>query len=184
MTALGTTPATNKQAPPARTRVYRPKLRQLPVLATLALLIIMYVIGTANYRGFSDTQVVLNILVDNAFLLVVAAGMTFVILTGGIDLSVGAVVALTTTLAATLLDAGWPPAVVLPAMLLGGTLFGTGMGAVIHFFKIEPFIATLAGMFLARGLALLINRDSITITDGFWTSVAQQRIRVAPGVLI
>ncbi|WP_306215347.1 galactofuranose ABC transporter, permease protein YjfF [Actinoplanes sp. RD1] len=184
MTALGTTPATNKQAPPARNRVYRPRMRQLPVLATLALLVVMYVIGTANYRGFSDTQVVLNILVDNAFLLVVAAGMTFVILTGGIDLSVGAVVALTTTLAATLLDAGWPPAVVLPAMLLGGTLFGTGMGAVIHFFKIEPFIATLAGMFLARGLALLINRNSITITDGFWTSVAQQRIRFAPGVFI
>ncbi len=184
MTALGTTPATGRGTPATRNRVYRPRLRHVPVLATLGLLALMYGLGAVTYDGFSDTQVLLNILVDNAFLLVVAAGMTFVILTGGIDLSVGALVALTTTLAATLLGAGWPPGVVLPLMLLGGTLFGTGMGAIIHYFKIEPFIATLAGLFLARGLAMLINRNSITITDGFWTTVAQQRIRFAPGIFI
>jgi galactofuranose transport system permease protein len=182
MTALGTSPTTG--APAKRHRVYRPRLRQLPVLVTLALLAFMYGMGVANYRRFDEPQVVLNIFVDNAFLLVVAAGMTFVILTGGIDLSVGAVVALTTTLAATLLNAGWPPGLVLPLMLLGGALFGAGMGSIIHFFKIEPFIATLAGMFLARGLALLINRNSIRITDGFWNAVAEQRIRFAPGIFI
>ena len=185
MTALGAPPATNKTRPPAlRNRVYRPHMRHVPVLATLALLVTMYSIGAVNYEGFSDTQVILNVFVDNAFLLVVAVGMTFVILTGGIDLSVGAVVALTTTVAATWLNAGWPPGVVLPAVLLLGTLLGLGMGSVIHFFKVEPFIATLAGMFLARGLALLIDRNSIPITDGFWTSVAQQRFRFADGVFI
>ncbi|MCE0536169.1 sugar ABC transporter permease YjfF [Kineosporia rhizophila] len=158
--------------------------RHVPVLATLSLLAFMYGLGVVNYDGFDHPQVVLNIFVDNAFLLVVAVGMTFVILTGGIDLSVGAVVALTTTLGATLLQAGWPAGVVLPLLLVLGTGLGLSMGAVIHYFKVEPFIATLAGMFLARGLALLIDRNSIPIDNGFWVSIAQQRIRFDRGVFI
>jgi ribose/xylose/arabinose/galactoside ABC-type transport system permease subunit len=171
-------------AAPAPRKRRRADRRHIPVLATLALLAMMYGIGVFNYDNFSDTQVLLNVFVDNAFLLVVAAGMTFVILTGGIDLSVGAVVALTTVVAATLLNDGWPAAVVLPLVLLIGTTLGLGMGAVIHYFKVEPFIATLAGMFLARGLSLLINRNSIPITDPFWTGMAQERIRFGPGIFI
>jgi galactofuranose transport system permease protein len=151
-------------------RVYRPNTKHIPVLATLALLIVMYSVGVYNYESFGDTQVLLNIFVDNAFLLVVAVGMTFVILTGGIDLSVGSVIALTTTVAATLLAAGWPAGVVLPLVLLIGTVMGLGMGAV--------------GMFLARGLALLIDRNSIPITNDFWTQMAQKRFRFDDGVFI
>ncbi len=178
-----------RPSPPASSntpkhKLWQPDRQHVPVLATLSLLAFMYGLGVVNYEGFGDIQVVLNIFVDNAFLLVVAVGMTFVILTGGIDLSVGAVVALTTTLGATLLQAGWPAGVVLPLLLLGGTGLGLGTGAVIHYFKVEPFIATLAGMFLARGLALLINRNSIPIDNGFWVSVAQQRIRFDRGVFI
>lgn len=185
MIDLTTSPATGPKAPvKSRNRVYRPNTRHVPVLATLALLIIMYAIGIANYEGFSDIQVFLNIFVDNAFLLVVAVGMTFVILTGGIDLSVGSVIALTTTVAATLLADGWPAGVVLPLVLLIGTVLGLGMGAVIHYFKVEPFIATLAGMFLARGLSLLINRNSIPITNEFWTEMAQKRFRFGEGVFV
>jgi simple sugar transport system permease protein len=173
-----TTPAPVQNRPTAtRGRVYRPNQRHVPVLATLALLALMYGLGVANYEGFSDTQVLLNIFIDNAFLLVVAVGMTFVILTGGIDLSVGAVVALTTVVAATLLDKDWPPGVVLPLVLLIGTTLGLAMGCIIHFFEIPPFIATLAGMFLARGLCHLISNEAIPITDGFWTSMAQERLR-------
>ena len=68
------------------------------MLATLALFAVMFTVGAFRYPAFSRRQVLLNIFVDNAFLLVVAVGMTFVILTGGIDLSVGAVVALATVL--------------------------------------------------------------------------------------
>jgi simple sugar transport system permease protein len=160
-----------------RSRVYRPNQRHIPVLATLALLALMYGIGVFNYEGFSDTQILLNVFVDNAFLLVVAVGMTFVILTGGIDLSVGAVVALTTVVTATLLAHGWPPSVVLPLVLLIGATLGLLMGVIIHFFEIQPFIATLAGMFLARGLCHLISDKSIPVSDGFWTTMAQQRLR-------
>jgi ribose/xylose/arabinose/galactoside ABC-type transport system permease subunit len=161
----------------SRKSLSRPQQRHLPVLATLVLLCVMYGLGVVRYEGFNDSQVLLNVFIDNAFLLVVGVGMTFVILTGGIDLSVGAVVALTTMIAASLLEKGWAPGVVLPLVLLVGATLGFGMGCVIHFFDIQPFIATLAGMFLARGLCYVISTDSIPITDGFWTRMAQDKLR-------
>lgn len=160
-----------------RRLTFKPSQRHIPVLATLSLLAIMYGGGIIRYEGFSDTQVFLNVFIDNAFLMVVAVGMTFVILTGGIDLSVGAVVALTTVVAAVLLRAGWPAGVVMPLVLLIGPVIGFGLGCIIHFFDIQPFIATLAGMFLARGLCFIISEDSIPIRNEAWTSIAQQHIR-------
>jgi ribose/xylose/arabinose/galactoside ABC-type transport system permease subunit len=82
--------------------------RYVPVLATLALLLVLYAIGASQYTAFSNIQVVLNVFIDNGFLLVVAVGMTFVILTGGIDLSVGSVVAMTAMVCASLLRADLP----------------------------------------------------------------------------
>jgi len=92
-----------------RVRTYSPPSRYLPVLATLALFLGMFGLGGIRYEGFADPQVFLSLLLDNAFLIVLAVGMTFVILTGGIDLSVGAVVALSTMIAAKGLDLGWSP---------------------------------------------------------------------------
>jgi len=174
MIDLGVRPQARTAVAAVRRRV---NPRYIPVLATFGLLILMYGIGVVNYPGFSDTQVTLNIFIDNAFLLVVAVGMTFVILTGGIDLSVGAVVALTTLIAATLLKDGWPAVAVLPIVLLVGTVLGLTMGCIIHFFEVQPFIATLAGMFFARGLCFLINEDSIPITNPFWVGAAQTQLR-------
>jgi simple sugar transport system permease protein len=174
-----------------RSRLVRPQQRRyLPLYATLALLALMYGSGVVQYEAFSDPQVVLNVFIDNGFLLVVAVGMTFVILTGGIDLSVGAVVALTTMVSATLLqEQGWPAFAVLPLVLLMGATLGFGMGCIIHYFDIQPFIVTLAGMFLARGLCYTIGTDSITIDDPFWTSMAQSKVRfgdnfISPSVII
>jgi simple sugar transport system permease protein len=185
VTTIDATPATNKSPSPTnpRRRVYRPNAKYIPILATLSLLLIMYFTGVANYENFGQPSVVVNLFRDNAVLLVVAVGMTFVIITGGIDLSVGAVISMTTTLTATLLQAGWPPLVVLPAVLLLGSLLGAGMGAVIHYFKVEPFIATLAGLFLARGIALFINQNSIPIRDKFWKTLSEYRIVLADGVV-
>ncbi|GHJ43724.1 sugar ABC transporter permease [Catellatospora sp. TT07R-123] len=150
--------------------------RHVPVLATLALLLVMYAVGVSQYRAFSNVQVVFNVFIDNGFLLVVAVGMTFVILTGGIDLSVGSVVAMTAMVCASLLQAGTPAPLVLVIALLIGPTLGFLMGLVIHFFEIQPFIVTLAGMFFARGMCTLISKSSIPITDEFWTVAAQQRI--------
>jgi simple sugar transport system permease protein len=166
--------------------------RYIPVLATLAVLALIYGLGSAQYESFSDPQVILNIFIDNAFLLVVAVGMTFVILTGGIDLSVGSVVALTTMISATLLEEPGlrvSPYLVLPLVLLIGAGLGFAMGCIIHYFEIQPFIVTLAGMFLARGLCYVISTSSIPITDPTWTSMAQSRIRfgeyfVSPSVVV
>ena len=134
--------------------------------------------GAFRYTGFFSIQVLLNLLIDNAFLLVVAIGMTFVIISGGIDLSVGAMVALTTMVSAALLAEGWSPLVVIPLVLLIGWLFGLGMGAVIHYFKIQPFIVTLAGMFMARGLCYVISINTITIDNSFYQQLAHTKIYV------
>lgn len=157
----------------------------LPVLATLTLLVIMYAVGAVRYPGFASGQVVLNVLIDNAFLLVVAVGMTFVILTGGIDLSVGAVVALTTMISATLVEQhGWSPLLALPTVIAIGSLLGFGMGCIIHFFEIQPFIVTLAGMFLARGLCYTISTESIPITNSFSTKMATTHVPLPGGMFI
>jgi simple sugar transport system permease protein len=123
----------------------------------------------------------LNLLIDNAFLLIVAVGMTFVIVSGGIDLSVGSMIALTTMISASLIqEHGMPPIVVIPLVLAIGCVFGWAMGAIIHYFKVQPFIVTLAGMFLARGLCYMISLNTITIDDSFYTKVAQTKV-VLPG---
>lgn len=165
------------RAVPLISRLRTGSRRYVPVLATMALLALMYGIGAVNYEAFGYPQVALNLFIDNAFLLVVAVGMTFVLLTGGIDLSVGAMLALSTMLCAWLVtEHGWPPMLVIPLVLGVGALAGAGMGAIVHYFEIQPFIVTLAGMFLARGLCYMISVDSISITDPVFTEVAQYRV--------
>ncbi|WP_441247611.1 galactofuranose ABC transporter, permease protein YjfF [Kitasatospora sp. McL0602] len=157
----------------------------LPVLATTALFALTLAAGNYRYYGFLSGQVLANLFVDNAYLLVIAVGMTFVILTGGIDLSVGAVAALSTMLCADLVQRqGWPPLLVIPLVLVVGGLFGAGMGYAIHHFEVQPFIATLAGMFFARGLCYLISTDSIPISDHLFTTLAQSHVTLPGGVFV
>ena len=150
-----------------------------PLAATISLFVLMATLGSVLYDGFFSAQVFFNLLIDNAFLVIVAVGMTFVILSGGIDLSVGSVIALTTMVSATLVEKhGWNPGLVIPLVLLMGTAFGAFMGVLIERFRLQPFIVTLAGMFLARGLCYLISIDSISITNPFYETVSQTRIPV------
>ncbi|MEN3536026.1 galactofuranose ABC transporter, permease protein YjfF [Microbispora sp. ZYX-F-249] len=164
--------------------------KYIPVLVTAGLFVAMFVAGGIRYENFATGQIILNVFIDNAFLLVVAVGMTFVILTGGIDLSVGSVVALSTMIAASLLKDGWPAPGVIALVLVIGAVLGLGMGAIIHYFEIQPFIVTLAGMFLARGLCYTISTDSIPIENETFTAIAQTRIglggdlSVSPSALI
>ncbi|WP_209717277.1 galactofuranose ABC transporter, permease protein YjfF [Duganella sp. 1411] len=153
-------------------------------LVTVLLLVLLLVAGGAAYPGFLSLQVMFNLLIDNAFLLVIAVGMSFVILSGGIDLSVGSVLALTTMISAWLLQT-WhvPPLLVIAISLVLGAGFGAAMGAIIHYFKLQPFIVTLAGMFLARGLCYLISINSITIDDPFFVAMSQTQVPVLGGFL-
>ncbi|HWQ10446.1 MAG TPA: galactofuranose ABC transporter, permease protein YjfF [Holophaga sp.] len=157
----------------------RISVKYLSLLVTIGLFVLMYGAGSVLYTGFLSPQVFLNLFIDNAFLCVTAVGMTFVIISGGIDLSVGSVIALTTMISAHLLETShWNPILVILLVLLIGSALGTAMGCLIHFFQLPPFIVTLAGLFLARGLCYIINIDSIPITDAFYTKVSQYRIPV------
>lgn len=146
--------------------------RYLPVLVTAALLLALFVAGGLQFQGFASTRVVLNLFTDNAFLAIAAIGMTFVILAGGIDLSVGAVVALSGVVSAILVEQlGWHPLAAIPLVIALGAVFGAGMGALIHYYRLQAFIVTLAGMFFARGLALSLSARSIPIEHGFYDAV-------------
>jgi simple sugar transport system permease protein len=190
MSPLSTlTPLTLKKPSPAISRL-RGGARYAPTLATVGLFLAMFAVGAGTYPSFLSGQVFLNLFIDNTFLIVLAVGMTFVILTGGIDLSVGAVVALSMMVSATLLQQGWNAGAVIVLVLLIGGGLGLLMGLIIQYFDIQPFIVTLAGMFLARGLCYVISLDSIPVTEGFFTGIAQAQIPlpgdlfVSPGVLL
>jgi simple sugar transport system permease protein len=155
--------------------------RLLPLTITIALFAAMAAFGAIRYDGFLSPQVFLNLIIDNAFLCVVAVGMTFVILSGGIDLSVGALIALTTIVSATLLDLGWNPYVTMATVLVLGAAFGALQGFLIQRFNLAPFLVTLAGMFFARGCCYLISTESIPIDDATYAAIAQARIPVGGG---
>jgi simple sugar transport system permease protein len=168
---------TQLQGIPAARPPLRIDRRYLPIAVTIGLFVLAYIIAALRYRGLGTVQVFNNLLIDNAFLIVSAVGMTVVILSGGIDLSVASVIAFTAMASAALLErTSLSPLAVIPLMLLSGTLFGAAMGALIQYFKIPPFVATLAGMFLARGACFLIGVDAIPITNEFYRAVAQYQI--------
>ena len=151
--------------------------RFLPLAVTVALFVLMFGAGSLAFDGFFSLQVFLNLFVDNAFLVITAVGMTFVIISGGIDLSVGSVIALTTMVSAALVEHhGWDPRLVIGLVLVMGAGFGLLQGLIIQYFRIQPFIVTLAGMFLARGLCYLISINSIGITNSFFTDVSAIRL--------
>jgi len=146
----------------------------IPLAVTCALFFALFGVGAIQFDGFGSSRVFFNLLSDNAFLIIAAVGMTFVILSGGIDLSVGAVIALTGVICSVLISKyQWHPLVVFPVVLIGGTAFGAIMGAIIHYYKMQPFIVTLAGMFFARGLASVISEESIPIEHEFYNQVAE-----------
>jgi simple sugar transport system permease protein len=162
-------------APAPATRRFDP--RYVPLAITISLFVAMSAAGSLLYDHFFAPQVFLNLLIDNAFLCIVAVGMTFVILTGGIDLSVGSLIALTTTISASLVERhGVSPAFAIPAVLVVGTLFGVGQGVLVQRFRLQPFIVTLAGMFLARGVSYLISTESIDITNPTYRWLAEARL--------
>ncbi|HEU4735370.1 MAG TPA: galactofuranose ABC transporter, permease protein YjfF [Kofleriaceae bacterium] len=151
----------------------------ITLLVTVALFCATYSAGVIAFDGFLSLQVFLNLLVDNAFVAISAVGMTFVILSGGIDLSVGSVMGLTTMVTASLIqDHGWSPAPAIAIALALGAAIGLVMGFVIVFFRVQPFVVTLAGMFLARGICYLIGIDSIGVDNELLTEVSVLRIPV------
>jgi ribose/xylose/arabinose/galactoside ABC-type transport system permease subunit len=152
--------------------------RNAPLLIVIAIFVVAYVVAGLVYPAMQKPQVFFNLFINNASLLIVSIGMTLVILTGGIDLSVAAVLALTTVASAALLRNGASPALVMPLMLLMGILFGFTLGCIIHFLKVQPFIVTLMGAYFARGLAYIIDLNAVPIENSFYMSLALTPIAI------
>lgn len=147
--------------------------KYLPVIVTISMFVLAFVAASLKYKGFGTFQVFYNMLIDNSFIIISAVGVTFVIVSGNIDLSMGAMIAFVSMVSAALTEKlHVSPFVAIPLVLAMSTLMGAGMGAVITYFKVPPFIATLAGMFLARGLCFVISVEAININDPFFKQVA------------
>ncbi len=145
-----------------------------PLLLTFAVFLLVYFVGGQLYPAMRKPQVFFNLFINDSSLLLVSIGMTMVILSGrgGIDLSVGGVIALVSTASAALLRAGVNPYIVLPLMIVIGVALGTLLGCIIQYLKVQPFIATLMGLYFARGMAYIINLASVPIKDAVYKKIA------------
>ncbi|MGK3995942.1 ABC transporter permease subunit [Sorangium sp. So ce1024] len=137
--------------------------RHLPLVVTAVLLIALYAGVLASYDAARSLRFLVDLIKGNAAMGICAVGMTFVIMSGGIDLSVGSVVALTTVLVGTLVAAGCHPLLAFCAGLAVSVSFGAVTGYLIHRFSLPPFLVTLAGMFFARGAAFLVSMQPVGI---------------------
>ncbi len=156
--------------------------RNFPLLITISVFLLGYAFCMVEFPAFASTRVICNILTDNAFLGILAVGMTFVILSGGIDLSVGSVVAFTGVLLATMIgEWGISPYVAMSGVLILGALFGGLMGWVIDTLKIPAFIVTLAGMFFLRGVSFVISEQSIPIEHPVYRELSRSAWHIVGG---
>lgn len=159
----------------------RTRLDTLPTWAAVAIFVVMVVYGEVAYGRIVQMNTVTNLLINNAPLIIIAVGMTFVIITGGIDLSVGAVIALTSVSGVMLINAGWNDWVVVALMILMGSTFGLMSGVLVQYFSVQPFIATLAMMFLARGLASMLSTVPERLPDNASMSLLATKFKIIDG---
>jgi simple sugar transport system permease protein len=143
-----------------------------PLAATITVFLALFGAGGGLYNHFLSTLVLGNILGDNAFLIVAAIGANFVILSGGIDLSIGSMIGFVGVVMAKLDGFGWHPLASAVLMLVFGAGFGGLQGLLIDFCEIQPFIVTLAGLFLLRGLCFMVSLDSAPLRHPFVSDFA------------
>jgi ribose/xylose/arabinose/galactoside ABC-type transport system permease subunit len=159
----------------------KPRLasKYIPLLATAFVLLALYVAGGLSFPKFFSLRVAVNLFGDNAFLGIAAVGATFVILSGGIDLSVGSVVAFTSILISTMVGE-WHihPLAAIALSLCIGALLGGGMGCLIQLFELPPFLVTLAGMFLVRGLGFVVRAESLGINHPFFVEKVNETLAI------
>ena len=154
---------------------------------TIVVFFAMY-IGAMIFQGggFLKTQTFFNILNANAALLITSCGLSLVMITGGIDISVGGVVALVSMSCGVYLDyMGGNVAMSILIALGIGLAFGLVQGFLVAYLDIQPFIVTLAGMFFARGMTAIISKDMISITNETFMAWAKMKLYLpfgGPGI--
>jgi len=160
---------------------FKISINNISLVITVVLFIALFSFGSLSYERFFSLSTFLNLFNDNAYLIIAAIGVTFVLLTGGIDISIASTIAFTCVFSAYLLRLGVPEYIVIPCVLLIGLFFGAAMGYMIHVFKLQPFIVTLAGQFFMRGLCSVISTESIPISNEFYKKMALSKIKLGSG---
>ena len=154
----------------------------LLLLITIVVFFAMY-IGAILFqgKGFLKPQTFFNILNANASLIILSCGMSLVMITGGIDISVGGVTALVSMCCAVYLD--YHNGNVFVAVLIAlaiGLAFGLVQGFLVAYLDIQPFIVTLAGMFFARGMTTIVNTNPFNVQNEAFVALKEMRV-IVPG---
>lgn len=155
----------------------------LLLIITIVVFFAMY-IGAILFqgKGFLKPQTFFNILNANAALIILSCGMSLVMITGGIDISVGGVTALVSMCCAVYLDYHGGNVFVSVLIALGiGLAFGLVQGFLVAYLDIQPFIVTLAGMFFARGMTTIVNTNPFNVANESFVKLKETRI-VVPGM--
>ncbi|TWT81953.1 Inner membrane ABC transporter permease protein YjfF [Planctomycetes bacterium CA13] len=156
--------------------------RHVMLAVTAVVLMVLFFGASMRFDGFSSPFVIADLFNETAFLGITAVGMTLVIISGGIDLSVGSVIGFTTIFVATMIsDNGMNPVLVWAAALALGTGFGCMMGALIQVFKLPAFLVTLGGLFFARGMAFSIKKESVQIDHPLYDAVGDIALPIGGG---
>ena len=151
-------------------------------LSTASVLLLLWLIAGLTFENFWSPFVVADLFSENAFLGIAALGMTLVILSGGIDLSVGSVIGFTTIFIATAItDHSVPTGLAWLAALTIGASFGAMMGFLIHSFELPAFLVTLAGLFFARGMAFFVKPESVQIRNSTYQWLSDSTIPIGGG---
>ncbi|GGD30762.1 sugar ABC transporter permease [Microbacterium faecale] len=156
-------------------------LDALPTVASILIFVGMVVFGELAYGRILQFNTISNLLINNAHLVILAVALTFVIVTGGIDLSVGSVIAVSSVAGVMLLNAGWNPWLVAVLMILIGALSGVIAGVLVQYFNVQPFIATLAMMFLGRGLASILSTVPERVPDDSALMLLGEKLKLYDG---
>lgn len=145
---------------------------------TIVVFFLMY-IGAVLFlgEGFRKPQQFMNMLNTNAALIILSCGMSLVMITGGIDISVGGVTALVSMCCAVYLDYHGGNIWVAMLIALGiGLAFGLVQGYIVAYLNIQPFIVTLAGMFFARGMTTIVNTNPFNVENEQFKALKDTRI--------
>lgn len=159
--------------------------RLSPTAATFGLFLLALVLCAVRFPVVLSGQVTGNVLTDSAVLGIVTVGMTVVIISGGIDLSVGGVAAFSALFVATAIERwGLEPLAAIAAAAALATAFGAGVGLAIHKLQTPPFILTLAAMFLSRGACFVLSTESIPIRHPLYEKLSGWTLALPGGLAL
>ncbi len=155
---------------------------QLLMSIAIAIFVLMYAAAMVGLGGgFLKFQQIFDLLNDNAYLIIIGCALTVVMIGGGINISVGGVISLT-VMACALFVNGMPgPLGVFVTLLLAlgiGLAFGIGQGFMVSYLDIQPFIVTLAGMFLSRGLTTMLSVNPVKVTQESFLALSKTKIQI------